>query len=244
MAVDWGGAPCDYDAIISSLPIEVKLIEDAAHAFGSSYKRRAVGDLADFTCFSFQAIKHLTAVDGGALTSFREEDLTRGRLLRWFGIDREADLKEFRGEVDVPEWGYKFHMNDLNATIGLENLKHTAQILEAHNEHARVLDEGLNPDLYTFTDPGYQHLSAKWLYTVLLPSAEVREQFKTHMASKGVQVSQVHWRNDNLTTFAPYKRDDLPGVDEFSSRMICVPVHFAADPRRVLKAMNEFKPNG
>lgn len=242
MAVDWGGAPCDYDSIINALPAEVKLIEDAAHAFGSIYKSRPVGDLVDFTCFSFQAIKHLTSVDGGAITAWRPEDLDRARLLRWFGIDREANVKEFRGEVDVEEWGYKFHMNDLNAAIGLENLRDVPLVLSAHRKNARVLNEGLNRDIYTLTDPPYVHNSARWLYTVLLPDFDTRERFKEHMGKKGVQVSQVHWRNDRLTTFAPYRSEKLPGVDEFSSRMICVPVHYAVDPYRVRDAMNEFKP--
>jgi dTDP-4-amino-4,6-dideoxygalactose transaminase len=240
MAVDWGGAPCDYDAIYNLLPSNVKLIADAAHAFGSTYKSRVVGDLADFTCFSFQAIKHLTSVDGGALTALHEEDLTRGRLLRWFGIDREAEVKEFRGEVDVQEAGYKMHMNDLNATIGLENLKHTPEILALHRANAAVLDHNLNWDLYTSTDPAYQHNSAHWLYTVLLPDSQARKRFKEHMSGKGIQVSQVHWRNDKLTAFRQFAAN-LPGVDSFSARMVCVPIHWGSDSHRVLKAMNEFR---
>ena len=106
------------------------------------------------------------------------------------------------------------------------------------------MDEGLNRNVYTSTDPVYPHASAHWLYTVLLPDSEIREQFKEHMKAKGIQVSQVHWRNDKLTTFREFQRDDLPGVDEFASRMICVPVHWDSDPYRVLRAMNEFVPNG
>lgn len=246
MVVDWGGAPCDYSAIydaIRSRP-DIRVIEDAAHAFGTTYMNTMIGRLADFTCFSFQAIKHVTAVDGGALTALDERDLERGRLLRWFGIDREAKVKEFRGEVDVKEAGYKFHMNDLNATIGLENLKFAEQILDIHRRNALALDEHLNDKVYTNTNPTYMHNSAHWLYTTLLPDADVREEFKAHMAKKGVQVSQVHWRNDRLTAFKRFKRDDLPGVDEFSSRMICVPIHYDADPKRVIKAMNSFLPHG
>lgn len=245
MTVDWGGAPCDYDTInglLSAYGPDVAIIEDAAHAFGSIYKHQPVGDIADYTCFSFQAIKHLTTVDGGAMTTFDIGDLAQGRLLRWYGIDRDANTKEFRGEVDVVEWGYKFHMNDLNATIGLANLAYAPEIISRHRENAIVLDTGLNRSIYTSTDPNYDHVSAHWLYTVLLPDSATRELFKVHMAKKGIQVSQVHWRNDKLTTFAPFQRDDLPGVDEFASRMICVPVHFASDPYRVLNAMNSFRP--
>jgi dTDP-4-amino-4,6-dideoxygalactose transaminase len=244
MTVDWGGAPCDFDRIFEVYDYnrDIRIIEDAAHAFGSIYKDRPVGDWSDFTCFSFQAIKHLTTVDGGALTTFDIGDLQQGRLLRWYGIDREANTKEFRGEVDVVDWGYKFHMNDVNATIGLANLPYMPEIIMRHREHARVLDEGLNREIYTSTDPDYKHVSAHWLYTTLLPNSDTRELFKQHMTKKGVQVSQVHWRNDRLTTFKPFERHDLPGVDEFSSRMICVPIHWDSDPYRVLSAMNEFQP--
>lgn len=244
MAVDWGGAPCDYDAIYDILPRDdIMVIEDAAHAFGSTYKGDHIGAVTDFTAFSFQAIKHLTTVDGGALTAMSHYDLERGRLLRWYGIDREANTKEFRGEVDVPEWGYKFHMNDVNATIGLANLPHIPSILNTTNINGHILDMELNRDIYTLTSPDYLHSSANWLYTVLLPNSKAREQFKEHMAKENIQVSQVHWRNDKMTTFKPFERD-LPGVDEFSSRMICVPVHFDVDIERVLDAMNRFVPNG
>jgi len=244
MTVDWGGAPCDYDEIYKALAgTDIVVIEDAAHAFGSIYKREKVGSVADFTCFSFQAIKHLTTVDGGAMTAINQYNLERGRLLRWYGIDREANTKEFRGEIDVEEWGYKFHMNDVNATIGLSNIKNMPNILGRHWLNALVLETNLNKDVYTLTTPDYDHLSANWLFTVLLPNSEVREQFKAHMAKENIQVSQVHWRNDKMTTFKPFERD-LPGVDEFSSRMICVPVHWGVDINRVVKAMNEFIPQG
>lgn len=244
MIVDWGGAPCNYDEIYDVLGrSDTPLIEDAAHAFGSTYKGIPVGQLADFTAFSFQAIKHLTTVDGGALTALDQYDLERGRLLRWYGIDREANTKEFRGEVDAEEWGYKFHMNDVNATIGLANIPHARDIIGKHMFHARVLDAGLNREIYTSTDPDYDHASAHWLYTTLLPNSEIREQFKAHMHKENIQVSQVHWRNDKMTAFKPFECD-LPGVDEFSSRMICVPVHWDVDIERVLDAMNRFVPNG
>ena len=80
-----------------------------------------------------QAIKHLTSVDGGLLLLPNAELTRRARLLRWFGIDRErrSGGGDFRMEPDIPEFGFKFHMNDVNATIGLINLRHVPRILEA-----------------------------------------------------------------------------------------------------------------
>ena len=242
MTVDWGGAPCDYAAIWNIIKHKgISIIEDAAHALGSTYMGEPVGTIADYTCFSFQAIKHLTTVDGGALTFVDADDFARARKLRWFGIDREAEVKEFRGEVDVEEWGYKFHMNDVNAIIGLANLQYTDQVIEYHRAAAKYYDEILDPTLYTNTNPSYLHESSHWLYTTLLPDARVREEFKQHMKEKGIQVSQVHWRNDKLTTFKQFAEYNLPGVDEFANRMICIPVHWASQPARVAWAMNSFR---
>ena len=72
--------------------------------------------------FSFQAIKHVTSVDGGALFCKSDEHYEKGKLLRWYGIDRENPRTDFRCEEDIKDWGYKFHMNDVSASIGLSNL--------------------------------------------------------------------------------------------------------------------------
>jgi dTDP-4-amino-4,6-dideoxygalactose transaminase len=101
-----------------------------------------VGEHSDFVAFSFQAIKHVTAVDGGCLVCREPEDEARARLLRWYGIDREATAPgEVRDEIDVPEAGYKFHMNDVAATIGRENFKQLDWLIARHRDNARFYDE-------------------------------------------------------------------------------------------------------
>jgi perosamine synthetase len=239
MAVDWGGQPADYDGLRRAVgPLRIPIIEDAAHSFGSEYKKTQTGSVADYTCFSFQAIKHLTTGDGGALTT-RMGDETRARTLRWFGIDRDATSKEFRGEVDIEEWGYKFHMNDIAATIGLANLTIINGILSKHMAHAMIYDDELDPR-FVRTAPTYAHVGTWWIYTVLLPNRELRDAFRTWMGEQGVQVSQVHWRNDLLSVFKPYRWDNLPGVDDFSDRMICLPVHYQVNSIEVVEAANRF----
>jgi perosamine synthetase len=239
MAVDWGGQPADYSELREAIfPNNIPIIEDAAHAFGSSYKNTRTGSVADYTCFSFQAIKHLTTGDGGALTT-RMGDEKRARTLRWFGIDREAETKEFRGEVDIEEWGYKFHMNDIAATIGLANLTIMDGIMAKHRAHADIYDEHLD-SRFVRTKPTYNHNGSWWIYTILLPNQQLRDEFRVWMGEQGVQVSQVHWRNDTLSVFKPYHWDNLPGVEDFSSRMICLPVHYETNVIEVIDAANRF----
>jgi perosamine synthetase len=222
MAVDWAGYPCDLDALAAlGRKYGVKIIEDAAHAFGAEFHGRPIGSQADFTCFSFQAIKHMTTIDGGALTCRESADYRRGKLLRWYGIDRETDQRDFRCEEDVAEFGYKFHMNDVAATIGLEQLKHVGSVLDRHRENAAFYDtrlkllQRLKPLVYR-TD----RRSAYWLYTVRVAR---RQSFMEEMKQAGISVSQVHARNDMHTMVREFRRN-LPGVDEFVDQQVSIPV--------------------
>jgi len=141
MYVDWGGFPCQLDEINKiAKEYGLKTIEDAAHAFGAIYKDRKIGSISDYTCFSLQAIKHITTVDGGILTAKSEEDYRRGKLLRWYGIDREGPRTDLRCEQDILEAGTKWHMNDVSACIGIEQLNYIESILKKHRDNAAYYD--------------------------------------------------------------------------------------------------------
>ena len=84
------------------------------YAFGSKYKGKYLGNHGNFVMNSLQAIKHITSVDGGLLYCPHDELYERAKLLRWYGIDRNPKGRtDFRCEADIPEWGFKFHMNDV-----------------------------------------------------------------------------------------------------------------------------------
>lgn len=241
MVVDWGGYPCDIDTI-KNIAGDIPVIEDAAHAFGSIYKKRMVGQSADFTCFSFQAIKHLTTADGGALFVKERGDYERGKLLRWYGIDREKRSQEDRIEIDVNEWGYKFHMNDVNATIGIENLKYVNDILQKHRRNAdyfRRKLEGL--EFITLLRESKNYVSSYWLFTIKVKN---RPKFSKYMASKKIMVSQVHRRNDTHPVVVQF-RTHLPGLDEFTKSMVCIPVGWwltKKECERIVDAITNYNP--
>jgi dTDP-4-amino-4,6-dideoxygalactose transaminase len=231
LAVHWGGYPCDMDEINELARRHgLKVIEDACHAFGAVYHGAPVGSHSDFVCFSFQAIKEITTVDGGALVCRSEDDCERGRLLRWYGIDRRPERKDFRCEEDIRESGYKLHMNDVAAVIGLEQLKYVADNLARTRAHAARYNDGFR-DLEAVRPLSYRddRLSSYWLYTL---HAADRASFTDAMAKEGITVSQVHARNDTHTIFRPYKTD-LPGVDAFTAGHVCIPVGWWLDDDQV-----------
>lgn len=226
MAVDWGGLPCNYEVLMEiAKHYGIKVISDAAHSIGADYKKQKTGAVADYTCFSLQAIKHITTVDGGILTCLDPEDAKRAKTLRWFGIDRTAPAKDSRIDQDIEEWGWKFHMNDIAATIGLVQLKNLEKILDKHRHIAKYYDDNLSS--HFIKPPRHPHLynSSSWLYTIVLPTSELRDKFREFMESKGIATNPVHRRNDQYTVFKKYKNRKSPGLDAFSEGNICIPIH-------------------
>lgn len=217
MAVDWGGLPCDYDGIRAVAP-GLQIIEDAAHAFMATYKGKSVARSGgDYVAYSFQAIKHLTAGDGGLLVT-PESQYERAKLLRWYGLDRTSS-DAMRCYFDIAENGFKFHMNDINATIGLCNLPYAIDMVDDHREAAEIYD-------YIFINEGFlpewpdDRKSSFWLYTLHVNEPR---RFASWMKERGIGVSQTHNRNDKYTSFSKYQRE-LPNLDRFFETMTCIPV--------------------
>jgi len=228
MLVHWGGYPNDLDRIkeIQNMCNEMygfkpAVIEDGAHSFGSKYKGKYLGNHGNMVMYSLQAIKHITAVDGGLLLLPHQELYDRSKLIRWYGIDRNSNRKDFRCEADILEWGFKFHMNDVCATIGMENFKHVNKIVSKHQSNAKYYDDNLKDiqglKLLKRHD---DRESAFWIYSMLV---EDRDNFYTWMRECGIVSSQVHERNDKHTCVKEYKTP-LPTLDRTIGKVVSIPV--------------------
>jgi dTDP-4-amino-4,6-dideoxygalactose transaminase len=226
--VHWGGYPVDLNRVKKITEkcqdlygFKPVVIEDCAHAFGSKYKGKKLGNHGNFCTFSFQAIKHMTSVDGGMLVCPDEESYRRAKLLRWYGIDRETERTDFRCELDIPEWGYKFHMNDVMATVGLENLKHADRVIQAHRDNAAYYDAVLNtvPGVRTLArEDGFE--SSFWIYSMYVDD---KPGFMKHMNECGITVSQVHERNDIHSCVKEFNCA-LPTLNTITPKLISIPV--------------------
>jgi dTDP-4-amino-4,6-dideoxygalactose transaminase len=233
MIVHWGGYPVDLDrlrriqesasAMYGSAP---PVIEDCAHAWASTYQGRLLGNHGNLCVFSFQAIKHLTAGDGGLLVLPDETLYRRAKLLRWFGIDRE-NRADFRCESDIAEYGFKFHMNDINATIGIANLQIVDDVVKRHRENAAYYDEHLRdvPGI-RLLERSPDRSSSFWLYTM---HVERRDDFVRKLTGAGIAVSRVHERNDIHSCVREYAAM-LPNLDRVIRTMICIPTGWWVTP--------------
>jgi len=239
--VHWGGYPVDVnklDEILERnkerLGFKPYVIEDCAHAFLSELEGKYIGT-QNFGVFSLQAIKHLTTGDGGLIFCPNQEFYEKAKLLRWYGIDRDKrnyNRKDLRLEHDVEDWGYKFHMNDINATIGLNNLQHIPNLIEKNRRNAKIYDRELVdiPGVVLINPYNDDKKSAYWLYTILI---EKKNEFIEYMKEKGIACSQVHQRNDIHSCFKDFKTV-LPILDEYEKKIVCIPVGWWLEEKDIL----------
>ncbi|RED44310.1 dTDP-4-amino-4,6-dideoxygalactose transaminase [Aestuariispira insulae] len=221
------GAPADIEAIYDLAKSRgLKVIEDAAHAFGARRRDWKIGAKGDFVVFSFQAIKHITTGDGGALLCANEEDFRRAKKAKWFGIDRDAREGRDVWREDIPEWGFKGNMNDIAGTLGLAQIRHVDWILEKFHQNGRRYDRELAgiPGVGLLKrDPN--DFQTYWGYTVLV---ENRDAVIAAMTEAGIGASQIHVRNDCYSMFDADRRD-LPNTDWFDAREVSIPCGWWVD---------------
>ena len=227
LCVHWGGYPCDMDGLHTlAKEHNLAVIEDAAHALGAFYKNKAIGSISPYTCFSFQAIKHLTTGDGGALAVTSQQKYTEALTKRWFGINRDTAMPTELGErsYDIASLGYKYHLNDYGAALGLSNLQGLKERLLHRKKIARLYSERLKqlPGLQLFSYENDRE-SANWLFGM---HVENRLGFIRKLKEHHISASVIHQRIDRNSIFGGIKKD-LVNQEKFDATQIHIPMHDA-----------------
>ena len=232
IVVHWGGLPVDLDEIHAiARKHKLIVIEDAAHALGASYKNKPIGTISDYTCFSFQAIKHLTTGDGGAICVRDNKKYQEAMARRWFGIDRANSKVSPLGEreYDVSQVGYKYHMNDYAAALGLANLKNFKKRLSNRRKIAEKYNKELknisNIQLFKQTE---DRLSSYWQFGF---HVKERDEFIESMKKAEIPVSVVHVGIDRNSIFGGKK--NLVNQREFDKTQIHIPIHDNLDKSQI-----------
>lgn len=222
LAVHWAGQPCDMTEIHNiAKKHHLPVIEDAAHALGATYQGKAVGVVSDLTCFSFQAVKQITSGDGGMLTTLHPNHAQRAKLLRWYGMDRNFK-GTFYEKHHITEIGYKYHMNDIVATMVSTQLDELGKLSERrHAIASRYRKELARVPGLTLLEEKKDRTSANWLFTLRV---EKREDFMKRLLQHDVETHLVHVRCDIFPIFGG-KRQDLPAMNQVESQYVSIPIH-------------------
>ena len=197
--------------------LHIPVISDAAQAFGVFN--------GDYTCCSFQAIKHFTTGDGGMVVVNSVNDYKKAKLMRWYGIDRERvipqDWTSYKTRMmsfDIEVLGYKKQMNDIAACMGIVGLKHYIEVLEYRKKLFNLYKKLLRGiDGLKIIDG---KVNVNWLFTVLV---ERRDDFARMLFNADVETNVVQVRNDKYAIFGG-KQADLPNLSKIENKYISLPI--------------------
>jgi len=223
----------------------LRVIEDAAHAVGAEYRGRPVGSLSELTCFSFHAVKNLTTGEGGAVTTDSAEHAARLRKLRWVGISsdtwqRASGKQRYAWSYEVDEVGYKYHMHDLSAAIGLVQMTKVERLNERRRAIARRYNEAF-AELEGIETPTVEPWAKTAQHTYVI-KLDPRDELNLFLAERGVATG-VHYMP--LHHHPIYRQPDaaVPVADRVWQRILLLPAFpdlLDQDQEYIIECVREF----
>jgi dTDP-4-amino-4,6-dideoxygalactose transaminase len=250
IVMDYGCMLCNHDRVAEFADRHgIRVIHDAAHSFGSKYQERMIGSFSDICMFSFDPVKNITCIDGGALVVRTQQEYETIQEMRLIGMG-QAPAVMYQNQrawtYDVRRIGFRYHMANLHASIGLVQLQKMGSITESRRSVARYLNEKLSlvPEI-TVPKTDFRDVTP-FLYYVLVPETR-REAFREHLRSHGVDTG-IHWQPGHwFTLFKDCRRDDLSVTDKVGGEIVSLPLHsgmMTATADRVVGAIESFFTGG
>lgn len=206
----------------------LRVIEDAAHAFGSSQGGIRVGSTGDIVCFSFDGIKNITSGEGGCIVTPDHEVLRKVRDARLLGVEKDSERRyagERSWEFDVTGQGWRYHMSDIMAAIGLAQLARLEEFSEKRRALARHYDALLDSIPAILRLPHDYSEVVPHIYPILLPDGTDRRKIRNRMLEAGIQTGVHYQPNHTLTFFRRSEALPLPVTDSIAPRLLSLPLH-------------------
>lgn len=243
LPVHYAGTPCDLDALLDiGRAHGIPVVEDAAHAFGSSAAGRRLGSFGDVTCFSFDPIKNITCGEGGAVVTRDAEIARRARRIGNLGLTADAWARRGAAtghEVETP--GYRYHLSNINAAIGLAQLERIAEFERRKHEIVRAYDRA-------FDGIGGLTVVTPWRDTVhpfsyvVRVAGHRRESLRAFLAERGIGTS-VEYAPNHLQPLCAAWRESLPVTERVAAEIVSLPLFFEMtddDVDRVAREVRTF----
>lgn len=246
--VDYGGQPCDYDAIRAAAP-GAAVVADACHSPGATYKGRKVGVLADMSCFSFHPVKHLTTGEGGAIATDRDDLADAMRVFRNHGIDSDHRKRAEIGawHYDMKSLGFNYRLTDIQCALGLSQLRKLPGWLEKRRGLARLYGEALaGVDGVRPLAVGADAVPAWHLYVVRITREYglSRDEVFARLRDRGIGVN-VHYRPVHLHSYYRERFGCGPGLCPVAERaadeILTLPLWPGMEARDVARVADALK---
>ncbi len=205
----------------------LRVIEDAAHAFGTMHQGKRVGGSGGVACFSFDGIKNITSGEGGCIVTDDADVLRRIQDARLLGVEKDTE-KRYTGqrswEFDVTAQGWRYHMSNIMAAIGIEQFKRFSQMAEARQQLARRYDELLagHERIQTFTN---DYLAVvPHIYPVRIRTLADRKTLQATLLEQGIQTG-IHYQPNHWLSFYRTDAPSLTVTDTVFPELLTLPLH-------------------
>lgn len=246
IVMDYDCILCDHDQVAEfARGHGLRVIHDAAHAFGSKYDGHMVGSFSDICMFSFDPVKTITCVDGGILVVRTEEELQAIREMRLIGMGQPSSVmyqNQRAWTYDVNRLGFRYHMPNLHAAIGLSQLGKMDEISKTRRAACRYYNEhlgsisGVKVPRTDFADV------TPFLYYIRVPEPD-RDSLRNHLRENGVDTG-IHWQPGHwFTLLKDCRRGDLSVTDQVGKEVLSLPLHSMMPPEtldRVVEGVRSF----
>lgn len=229
VVLHYGGHSCEMDFLVSICRKHgLVLVEDCAHACGGEYKGKKLGSIGDYGCFSFHAVKNLATGEGGMITLKDENVDKRLRKLRWLGISKgtwdRAKSQAYSWEYDVEELGFKCHMHDISAALGLVQLAK----LEKNNARRRKIvymyNEGLKELKWLRIPVEKPYAKSAWHNYVIKVENGRRDELIEHLNKNEISAGVHYIPNHLYEMYRPYRRE-LPVAEKVWKKLVTLPLY-------------------
>jgi dTDP-4-amino-4,6-dideoxygalactose transaminase len=216
------------------------VIHDAAHAFGSEYRGKKVGTFSDVCVFSFDPVKTLTSIDGGLLVVRTREELAAIHEMRLIGMGQPAAVMYQNRRAwtyDVKRLGFRYHMANLHAAIGLAQLEKMEQIAESRRAACRYYNQELAriPQV-TVPNTDFRGI-VPFLYYIRVPAGD-RDALRAHLAERGIDTG-IHWQpGHSFTLLKGCRRGDLSVTERVAGEILSLPLHSMMANQTLARVVN------
>ncbi len=242
--VHFAGAPADIDAIEAAAG-NIPVIEDAAHAIDTHYKGRHIGS-KNLSIFSFHPIKNITTTEGGMITGNDEKLMKRIRILRFHGIERDAWKRYGKGSdpnYDIAEPGYKYNMTDVQAAIGIAQMKKLDIITRKRQDIAKAYLSGMK-NIKGIDLPGappYEHMHSWHLFVVKVIKMS-RGEFMAALAEENIGYG-LHFPACHTLKYVKelFGETNLPVTEEVSEKILSLPIYPSMTDQEVTSVIDAVK---
>ena len=228
MPVHYGGSVGDLNAIYHFAEKHgLRVVEDAAHAFGTIFENKKVGYLGDVVCFSFDGIKNITCGEGGCIVSSDTEFLAKVKSARLLGVNGDSERRINRSRSWFPEvdsQGWRYHMSDIMAAIGIEQLKRFAYFSKRRQDLARRYVKNLSKSkFYRCLSHDYDNV-VPHIFVIEINSQIKRDIVMDRLASNGIQCGIHYFPNHKLNYFQAREKE-LKNTEKLYKNILTLPLH-------------------